>query len=104
MEAVVISDGDLSNRCPLPHAAGTAKRGWSASSYSLRRKTFRSKARITNTLLGDLLFANNAAFVAYSAEDLQLLTNKFVNSCQVFFGLEVSEKRPTFCANMSLIV
>ena len=49
----------------------------------------RSKTKVSQVLLRDFLFADDAALVAHSDDDLQNLLNGFSNACDDF-GLTIS--------------
>lgn len=44
----------------------------------------RAKTRVREVLIRDMLFADDAAFVAHSQEELQLLLDRFSNACKDF--------------------
>lgn len=52
----------------------------------------KAKTKVRNVTIRDLLFADDAALVAHSAEKLQLLLNQFSNACEAF-RLTISLKK-----------
>ena len=52
----------------------------------------RAKTKVRKVIVRDLLFADDAALVAHSAEKLQCLLNQFSNACEAF-GLTISLKK-----------
>ena len=59
--------------------------------YRLTRP-LKAKSKVSETLIRELLFADDAAFAAHSAADLQKLLNMFSNAC-IEFGLTISLKK-----------
>jgi len=59
--------------------------------YRLSR-LLKAKTKVSTTLIRDLLFADDAAFAAHSAADLQKLLDVFSNACTEF-GLTISLKK-----------
>ncbi|XP_038077260.1 uncharacterized protein LOC119745110 [Patiria miniata] len=53
---------------------------------------FRAKTKVSHSTVTDLLFADNAALFAHTADDLQTLLDRFTSSCAVF-GLKISESK-----------
>ena len=51
----------------------------------------RSKIRVKESIVRELLFADDAALVAHSGESLQTLLDRFAQSCRSF-GLEIRLK------------
>ena len=58
--------------------------------FSISR--FRSKTKLKESTVRELLFADDAALVAHSAESLQRLLDRFLQSCRSF-GLNISLKK-----------
>ena len=58
--------------------------------FNVRR--FHARTKVFNTTITDLLFADDAAFVAHTSQDLQTLLDRFTAACTAF-GLVISEKK-----------
>jgi len=52
----------------------------------------RSKSKINKVLIGDLLFADDAAIVSHTQDGLQRLMDKFSQACNLF-RLTISQKK-----------
>ena len=82
--------------CLLRHAFSNNKLGvymhtrYDGGLFNVRR--FGAKTKVSPTTITDLLFADDAALVAHSADELQELLNKFAASCAAF-GLLVSNSK-----------
>ena len=80
----------------LKHNFGTATEGvylWTRSDGKLFNPSrLTAKTKVQLKCMWDFLFADDAAVVAYSAEDLQQLMNRFSKVCQDF-GLTISLKK-----------
>ena len=63
----------------------------------------RAKRNLKIVTIRDLLFADNAALVAHSAQDLQLLLNQFSSACSDF-GLTISLKKTKFLSQETNIL
>ena len=48
------------------------------------RACLRAKQNVNNFTVRDLLFADDAALIAHSAQDLQTLLNQFLSACSDF--------------------
>ena len=55
----------------------------------------KAKSSVKTIAVGDMLFAEDAALVAHSAQDLQTLLNQFSSACSDF-GLTISLKKLKF--------
>ena len=79
----------------LKHAFGTATEGVYLRTRSDRKlfnlSRLTAKTKVQLKCIRDFLFADEAAIVAHSAEDLQLM-NRFSKACQDF-GLTISLKK-----------
>ena len=82
--------------CFLLHAFGTATEGvylWTRSDGKLfNLSRLRARTKVQLKCIRDFLFADDAAIVAHSAENLQQLMNRFSKACQDF-GLTISLKK-----------
>ena len=80
----------------LKHAFGTATEGVHLQTRSdgklFNFSRLRAKSKVQVKCMQDFLFANDAAVVVHSAEDLQQLMNHFSKACQDF-GLTISLKK-----------
>ena len=80
----------------LKHAFGNATEGIhlhtrsDGSLFNLSR--LKAKSKIRRTLIRDMLFADDAALVAHSQEELQSLMDRFSDACSAF-GLTISIKK-----------
>ena len=72
----------------LKHAFGSATEGVRTSSLI----RLRAKTKVQLKCMWDFLFADDAAIVTHSTEDLQQLRNHFSKVCQDF-GLTISLKK-----------
>ena len=58
--------------------------------FNLRR--FLTKSKTVTTKLRDLLFADDCALLAYSADDMQEIVNSFTKAA-ISFGLQINIKK-----------
>ena len=103
----------------LKHAFGNATEGIhlhtrsDGKMFNLAR--LKAKTKIQKKLIRDMLFADDAAIVAHSQEDLQKLMDRFADACSEFgltisikktevMGQEVSEEPEIFINNQKLVV
>ena len=72
----------------LKHAFGAATEGVYLRTRSdgklFNLSRLRAKTKVQLKCMRDFLFADDAAIVAHSAEDLQQLMNRFSKACQDF--------------------
>ena len=80
----------------LNHAFGTSTEGVFIHTRSdgnlFKPSRLKSKRKIKKVVVRDLLFADDAAIVAHSANDLQNLLDRFSQACDDF-GLTISKKK-----------
>ena len=58
--------------------------------FNLRRMN--AKSKVSQDLIRELLYADDADFLAHSEADMQIIMNKFSNACDAF-GLKISLKK-----------
>lgn len=68
-----------------------------SSGKLLNLARLRAKSKVRHVLVRELLYADDAAFVAHSEADLQLLCSSFSTAC-LEFGLQISHKKTIILA------
>ena len=83
----------------LEHAFSDCKKGvniqFRTDEHAFKRGGFRGKSKLRSELLRDLLFADDAALVAHSLEEMQDLVDRFSRATKAF-GLTISIKKTEF--------
>ncbi|KAK2186253.1 hypothetical protein NP493_207g00008 [Ridgeia piscesae] len=80
---------------------GSVPQAWKDSADLFKVAQFRAKTKTTRILMRELLFANDSALIAHSAEEMQKIVDAFSDASKKF-GLKKNIKKTEVLSNPTL--